>query len=344
MEPRVVFQTLYRPAILRGLRICPAQMHSSAPEALATLVEEQVCDQFAHIQAAGKTSVEHRRELLMSRSGHFCVLKSNRTCLYCLVRAAQHPTVCGHPPCDICAQRFGAPAVDVEYRFTISQCCHCLSRVPCAIDILPPTMNPTALAIDGGGVRGVIPLEFLGLLQEQLGPKCRLQDLVDLAIGTSSGRYISSAAKEKANNGCKGGLIVLGLFVLQWDVLTCSRVFERLARRIFQERLKSAFSWLPGLMLGRIRKWLTWWLHDGCYDGTIFDTTLKEIFGEHRRMFGALELGPFKPTISRTKVGVVATNIARDTKSFIFGNFNAARVNSEDCGKMIAGLGDVQQG
>lgn len=47
-------------------------------------------------------------------------------------------------------------------------------------------MDPTTVAIDGGGVRGVIPLEFLILVQEQLG-ECRLQDLVDLAIGTSSG-------------------------------------------------------------------------------------------------------------------------------------------------------------
>lgn len=48
-------------------------------------------------------------------------------------------------------------------------------------------MNPTILAIDGGGVRGVIPLEYLVLIQESLSPFCRLQDLVDLAVGTSSG-------------------------------------------------------------------------------------------------------------------------------------------------------------
>lgn len=56
------------------------------------------------------------------------------------------------------------------------------------IDVLPPTMNPTILAIDGGGVRGVIPLEFLILIQEILG-SCALQDLIDLDLGTSSGMY-----------------------------------------------------------------------------------------------------------------------------------------------------------
>lgn len=64
------------------------------------------------------------------------------------------------------------------------------------IDVLPPTMNPTILAIDGGGVRGVIPLEFLILIQENLG-SCALQDLIDLSIGTSSGLcyFIYSAAR-----------------------------------------------------------------------------------------------------------------------------------------------------
>ncbi|KAK9604833.1 hypothetical protein V6Z93_002782 [Aspergillus fumigatus] len=60
--------------------------------------------------------------------------------------------------------------------------------MPLVIDVLPPTMNPTILAIDGGGVRGVIPLEFLVLMQEHLGPSCPLQDLVELAVGTSSGK------------------------------------------------------------------------------------------------------------------------------------------------------------
>lgn len=56
-------------------------------------------------------------------------------------------------------------------------------------------MNPTVLAIDGGGVRGVIPLEFMILLQEHLGSQCALQDLIDLAIGTSSGESSSLPRK-----------------------------------------------------------------------------------------------------------------------------------------------------
>lgn len=57
-----------------------------------------------------------------------------------------------------------------------------------AIDVLPPTMNPTLLAIDGGGVRAGIPLEYLLLIQEALGTECRVRDLVDLSVGPSAGK------------------------------------------------------------------------------------------------------------------------------------------------------------
>lgn len=50
-------------------------------------------------------------------------------------------------------------------------------------------MNPTILAIDGGGVRGGIPLEYLILIQESLGKDCRIHDLIDLSVGSSSGTF-----------------------------------------------------------------------------------------------------------------------------------------------------------
>jgi hypothetical protein len=76
----------------------------------------------------------------------------------------------------------------MDYWFTMKSCIYYLYRRPLVIDVLPPTMNPTVLAIDGSGVRDVIPLEFLVLMQEYLSPSCPLQDLVELAVGTSLGK------------------------------------------------------------------------------------------------------------------------------------------------------------
>ncbi|KAL3473200.1 acyl transferase/acyl hydrolase/lysophospholipase [Aspergillus californicus] len=224
---------------------------------------------------------------------------------------AQHAQACHHALCDICAQLFGRPAADAEYQFTVSNCLICLSGGTLVIDVLPPTMNPTILAIDGGGVRGGIPLEYLLLIQEQLGPQCSMRDLVDLSVGSSS-----------------GGLIVLGLAGMGWDVSACSEVFDRLARRIFRERRRGTLSKMFRLILGRdsllggIFQWVSWLLHDSCYDPRVFDASLREAFGEARRIFDVVGTG--SELHSRSKFGVIATSIAKETRSFVFGNFNAA--------------------
>lgn len=53
--------------------------------------------------------------------------------------------------------------------------------------IKPPTAGPRILSIDGGGIRGVVILEFFRLLQELLGSAIPLRELFDQAFGTSSG-------------------------------------------------------------------------------------------------------------------------------------------------------------
>ncbi|EAW20659.1 patatin-like phospholipase family protein [Aspergillus fischeri NRRL 181] len=190
--------------------------------------------------------------------------------------------------------------------------------MPLVIDILSPTMNPTILAIDGGGVRGVIPLEFLVLIQEHLGPSCPLQDLVDLAVGTSS-----------------GGLSTLGLFKMKWNARKCSDMFDRVARRIFHERRESAISrffrtvFKAELPLAILPRWVLWLLHDGCYDSGTFDLALKDVFGDDHRIFGAFDRQ--STAISGTRFGVVATSIAKDTHSCVFGNFNSDHGSTDNC-------------
>ena len=60
--------------------------------------------------------------------------------------------------------------------------------------IKPPTAGSRILSIDGGGIRGVVPLEFLHLLQGILGPSLSLLDLFDQAFGTSSGKSTHPSA------------------------------------------------------------------------------------------------------------------------------------------------------
>lgn len=188
LEPRAVFQSLYKSAVVEAIGECSGWWAGSNPEERAGLVEYQMVKQYDFLVQTGHSSSLFRREYLQTQSGRLCRIRSNQICLVCLVRTAQHRWECGHTLCDNCVQVFGSPVPCFEYKFILRFCLCCLYRRPLVVDTLPPTMNPTILAIDGGGVRGVIPLEFLILIQESLG-SCALQDLIDLGIGTSSGMY-----------------------------------------------------------------------------------------------------------------------------------------------------------
>jgi hypothetical protein len=183
----VIFQSLYRSAVIAALEESRFPLSPCRIKELVSIVECVMVQQFDTLELMNFHSWKLRKEQLRILSGELSPVRSNLICLFCLTRSAQHHLECGHTMCDHCAQLYGSPASDVEYRFTISACPCCLYQKPLVIDVLPPTANPTILAIDGGGVRGVIPLEFLILVQESLSPYCQLQDLVDLAIGTSSG-------------------------------------------------------------------------------------------------------------------------------------------------------------
>jgi hypothetical protein len=93
-------------------------------------------------------------------------------------------------------------------------------------------------------------------------------------------------------------------------------------------------SWLLRLIIGRdsilgdIPRWLSWLLHDSCYDTRVFDTCLREAFHNERRIFSAISQGP--ESHSQSKFGVVAASIAKETRSFVFGNFNAADWYTKD--------------
>ena len=114
---------------------------------------------------------------------------SNRTCLSCLRRSPEYTFSCGHAICDTCTQIFGIPTLRNEFEYQFDNCLICYNGV-LQVTIKPPTAGVRILSIDGGGVRGVVPLEFLALLQDLVGPDCPIQSLFDLAFGTSSGTVV----------------------------------------------------------------------------------------------------------------------------------------------------------
>lgn len=101
---------------------------------------------------------------------------------------------CGHSICDICIRRFGRRSRTEMHAFILPNCILCGHvQLESTYRLIPPTAGIRKLCIDGGGVRGIIPLTFLQHLGKELGHfGCALQEFFDYVCGTSSGTYIST--------------------------------------------------------------------------------------------------------------------------------------------------------
>lgn len=116
-------------------------------------------------------------------------LLSVEFCIFCLACRPQHTLKCGHTMCEDCLRRFALPQAGRESSFLVTTCMMCQTRSQLRVQLKPLTAGVRVLSIDGGGVRGVVPLQFLCLLNSVLGTTDGLQDFFDLAFGTSAGMF-----------------------------------------------------------------------------------------------------------------------------------------------------------
>ena len=188
-DPMVVFTHLYQAPCLRSYETTSHNVPTSEERTLS--IRTHLTDLFADMQSSGRSAAEVHRTTLRALSLPWANLRSNRTCLCCLRRRPESPLSCGHSICEFCIQTFGKPQTDVDYRYVVDNCPMCAAGTMSVV-LKPPTAGIRILSIDGGGVRGAVPLEFLGLLQDVLGDDCLIQDLFDLAFGTSSGKLLST--------------------------------------------------------------------------------------------------------------------------------------------------------
>jgi len=181
----------------------------------------------------------------------------------------------------------------------------------------PVTAGYRLLSLDGGGTRAVIALEELRLLQESLGPLCRVQDFFNMVMGTSSGKG-SSLHRPFQTNAPSGGIIALTLVKCGWELERCISTFIDIAKKTFgAEKHRSA------TVTRRLWRSLRCWLTDGKYDASAFETALQSIFGARNRLF------QWAPNSLAAKVAVTATSISKPS-AFIFSNYNASKSRSKE--------------
>ena len=90
--------------------------------------------------------------------------------------------------CEDDIRRFGRTTCENTY--VVDSCFLCSERVDAKFRFKPKTKSLNVLTIDGGGVKGIIPLQGLQLLElmlEPLLPGFPIQDHFRVLVGTSSG-------------------------------------------------------------------------------------------------------------------------------------------------------------
>jgi len=160
------------------------------------------------------------------------------------------------------------------------------------------------LSLDGGGVRGIIELTILQSIIDKVGHNIPIQELFDLAVGTST-----------------GGIIALGLFRRQWSINEASELFACLAKEAFQARSGLKIWW--DLPLARLTRQITC---DYVYKSSGIESALKNAFGNESKLFGYFG----QSAANAVKVGVVAVG-DEDQRAYLLTNYNREwRVNDDE--------------
>ena len=144
---------------------------------------------FSKMIASKKSAIQMHRATVGSLDIDWTQLKSNQTCFYCLRRPPENTLSCGHAICDVCVRNMGDETSSFDGQYRIDACLLCRAG-KLMIGLRPLTAGLRVLSIDGGGTRGIIAIAIMDLLQGILGTTWRIQDLFDVAFGTSVGRSI----------------------------------------------------------------------------------------------------------------------------------------------------------
>ncbi|KAL6722254.1 hypothetical protein ACLMJK_001361 [Lecanora helva] len=201
-DPSLLYQSVYKQSCVGALQNLGSGRISS--EAQSETILDHFTDLFAEMHNRNEKASEIHRDNMARLGLPWSRLYSNTTCLHCLCRKPEKVLTCGHSICDRCIDTFADLVEFSEYQYCLHECLLC-SRGNLDTVLHPPTAGYRVLSIDGGGIRGVVPLEFLRHLQQYIGPSCRVQDLFDLAIGTSSGQIIRHKLSEEESNECQEG-------------------------------------------------------------------------------------------------------------------------------------------
>ncbi|KAH8710251.1 hypothetical protein GQ44DRAFT_626663 [Phaeosphaeriaceae sp. PMI808] len=187
---------------------------------LVTLIKKH----FLHRSRTFQPGAKGRLELLRQCRPWLSQVKIHTLCLTCLKSVPEHKFPCGHMVCEECYKDLGRSHITDPHFYEFDHCPLC--EIPCnvALRVKPITAGFRVLSIDGGGIRAMIPIQFLRALEQAVGLDIPIQEHFDLSYGTSSGAMVN-----------------LALYGLGMRIDEVCDLFKQLSTRIFRGRSRIGF-------------------------------------------------------------------------------------------------------
>lgn len=285
-SPELVFRVLYQEPCERAIR--GTYSTEEFASYLLNGIQSELGVFFRSMQANKLESSEIHQHTLRMHRKYWTQAQSNSTCLTCLRRAPEHVYPCGHSVCDMCVEIFGELLAEEVEGLYVTHCLLCENEADILVKIKPATASIRVLCIDGGGTRGVMPLEILVILQELVGDDVPLYDIFDLGVGTSS-----------------GGLTVIEHILFRRSPKVCKMIFQNLSSRLFADKCRG--------LAGKIKRL---WTQDSIYGANRYRHILREHYRPDLKLFG--------PSPTGRSGGKVAVTMAssKDSTTFVCTNYN----------------------
>ena len=183
-DPKVLYDVQYRQYCIQSLTETYDDRDFIRQQ--DAFIRSQLVTLFCDMIASGKSAIQMHQEKTESLDINWARIRNNETCFYCIRRMPEHTISCGHAICDVCIRNIGDQTLTFDCQYRIDSCMLCRTG-KLIVGLRPFTAGLRILSMDGGGTRGVIIMGFMDTLQTILGSIWRIQDLFDVAYGTSVG-------------------------------------------------------------------------------------------------------------------------------------------------------------
>lgn len=171
-----------------------SKVHDNYSDAIdaCSAIHQLFCEGYEAVIGEAVPAYLYHTRVFRSLRSNWSEMQSTTVCLCCFKSAPEHVLGCGHGYCECCLRIHGIDESSihgVRDVFRLDVCVVCGKTMTFSARLKPPTAGIRLLSIDGGGIKGIVPLELLASLQTLLGPSCPIQDLFDLCMGTSAGNF-----------------------------------------------------------------------------------------------------------------------------------------------------------